>query len=234
MSEQTKYRQIADNIKNKIYSGIYKPNSLLPYEKDLCERYQVSSITIRKAINTLVVEGFLYTVPGKGTFVYETAKNKYNTDISVGCFFKNGFTDAKLLYANIVRPDIYEVYNLQISPDEKIITMKWVIEANGRNIAYDIKSIPFISGMPLEESDLCYSSLTDILCNNYSFSNMKMMASITTERPTDDVSRTLMLDGSDMQVAKVQISLTGQDMKVCGWNTIYIRPDEFIFHGVSA
>ena len=41
-----KYEEIAEDIKNRIESGEYRPNDQLPLEKEMCEKYGVSRITI--------------------------------------------------------------------------------------------------------------------------------------------------------------------------------------------
>ena len=44
----------------------YEP---IPSEQELMEMYQVSRITVRKAVDELVNEGYLYKIQGKGTYV---------------------------------------------------------------------------------------------------------------------------------------------------------------------
>lgn len=41
----TKYERIANDMKEKIENGIYKPNDQLPFEAEMCEAYGVSRIT---------------------------------------------------------------------------------------------------------------------------------------------------------------------------------------------
>lgn len=55
----SKYEMIKQDIQHKIEQLELKPNQILPSESELCEQYQVSRITVRKAIDDLVHEGLL-------------------------------------------------------------------------------------------------------------------------------------------------------------------------------
>lgn len=66
------YQQLADTIKEQILSGELKEDDKLMTESELEENYGVSRITVRKAINVLVEEGYVTKKQGIGTFV--TAK----------------------------------------------------------------------------------------------------------------------------------------------------------------
>ncbi len=64
-----KYIEIYEEIKAKILSGNYTPWSSLEGEEVLCLRYQVSRLTLRKAINKLKQEGLVHSKQGSGVFV---------------------------------------------------------------------------------------------------------------------------------------------------------------------
>ena len=64
-----RYEEIAEDIRNGIISGKYNPNEQLPLEKEMCEHYGVSRITIKKAVDELVVQGLVIKRRGSGTFV---------------------------------------------------------------------------------------------------------------------------------------------------------------------
>jgi len=64
-----KYEEITENIRNGILSGKYNPNEQLPLEKEMCEYYGVSRITIKKAVDELVIQGLIIKRRGSGTFV---------------------------------------------------------------------------------------------------------------------------------------------------------------------
>ncbi|WP_201306698.1 GntR family transcriptional regulator [Companilactobacillus farciminis] len=63
------YQKVADDIKKNILSGTYEVGSLIPTENELEQKYDVSKITIRKAVEKLVVEGYLKKKSGIGTRV---------------------------------------------------------------------------------------------------------------------------------------------------------------------
>ncbi|MFD2305368.1 GntR family transcriptional regulator [Enterococcus termitis] len=65
------YIQIASDLKFKINSGEWNVEDQIPTEYELCTIYDVSRITIRKAIDQLVNEGLLYRKRAVGTFVQE-------------------------------------------------------------------------------------------------------------------------------------------------------------------
>ena len=62
------YDQIASQIKNLI-TGQLQPGEALPSMRLLARELRISVITTKRAYNDLEEEGFIETVPGKGSFV---------------------------------------------------------------------------------------------------------------------------------------------------------------------
>ena len=60
------YKKVYSDLKGKIISRQFPPNAKLPKEKELCETYQVSMITVKKALELLAEEKRIVRVPGKG------------------------------------------------------------------------------------------------------------------------------------------------------------------------
>ena len=63
------YSQIIEQIKQLIITGVLKSGELLPSIRGLAKELKVSIITIKRAYEELEAEGFIETLPGKGTFV---------------------------------------------------------------------------------------------------------------------------------------------------------------------
>jgi GntR family transcriptional regulator len=68
--------QLADLLRSQVLGDQLRPNHRLPSERELCEKYQISRITVRKALSTLAQEGLVRSAAGKGTFVVEPAFNE--------------------------------------------------------------------------------------------------------------------------------------------------------------
>lgn len=68
-SDDPIYRQITEQIKNSILSGELNEGDSLPSIRGLARDLQVSVITTNRAYEELEKEGFIETVPGKGSFV---------------------------------------------------------------------------------------------------------------------------------------------------------------------
>lgn len=88
------FEQIKEDISSKIKTGIYQAGSKIPTEQALINEYNVSRITIRRAIDDLCKMGALVKRQGKGTFVQEKKifrKIEHNTSFSDSCK-ANGMT----------------------------------------------------------------------------------------------------------------------------------------------
>lgn len=76
-------RPIYLKIKDQIYSEIQNKasNEAIESERDLAKRLQASRMTVRKALDELVEEGYIYREKNKGTFVADKSLWKTNTGI---------------------------------------------------------------------------------------------------------------------------------------------------------
>ncbi len=70
------YRQIADSIRSEVISGKLNGGAQLGSHLELARKYEVSLITIKRALNDLIKEGILYSRAGKGTFVHDVLEKR--------------------------------------------------------------------------------------------------------------------------------------------------------------
>ena len=71
-----KYQYIKDELKQKIISGQFENGDKFYTEAELIQMYDVSSITVVRALNDLANDGYIIRQQGKGTFVSRARKHK--------------------------------------------------------------------------------------------------------------------------------------------------------------
>jgi len=71
VDKKLKYFELVEELRTSIKSGKIRPGEKIPSENQLSEQYGFSRQTVRKAIEILTEEGYVYAVHGRGTFVSE-------------------------------------------------------------------------------------------------------------------------------------------------------------------
>ncbi len=71
---RSKYRKVADELRDNILSGRYAPGEPFPSVKMLCRRFRISHLTAVKALETLKGMGLVRSRNGVGTFVARKTK----------------------------------------------------------------------------------------------------------------------------------------------------------------
>ena len=66
---EPKYALLVQHLTELIQEISVQEDTCLPSERELCERYGVSRITVRRALSELESAGQIYRVQGKGAFV---------------------------------------------------------------------------------------------------------------------------------------------------------------------
>jgi GntR family transcriptional regulator len=74
------YHQVYLILRENIRSGVYRPGTALPSETLLCNEFDVSRITVKRAMRDLVSDGLVVRQRGKGTFVADIATAHSNPD----------------------------------------------------------------------------------------------------------------------------------------------------------
>lgn len=76
------YQIIEQDLRIAILEGRLKQGDMIPSETELCAKYDVARMTVRQAINNLLVDGYIYRHKGRGTFVTFNKKEIKKQDSS--------------------------------------------------------------------------------------------------------------------------------------------------------
>lgn len=63
------YQQVAAEIAAEIDRGVYRPGRMIPSEPQLVQRFGVARATARRAVAHLREQGYVFTIPHRGTYV---------------------------------------------------------------------------------------------------------------------------------------------------------------------
>lgn len=108
-SHQLLYATVRQRLLDDIAQGVYQAGQQIPTENELCTQYNVSRITIRKAISDLVADGVLIRWQGKGTFVQ--SQKVENALLTV-----SGFTDFGVSQGKATKEKVIEQERVSAAP----------------------------------------------------------------------------------------------------------------------
>lgn len=75
MDKKLKYYELMEDLHHKIIEGEIRPGEKLPSENKLSVEYGVSRQTVRKALQILQNDGYIYAEHGRGTFCSEMLRH---------------------------------------------------------------------------------------------------------------------------------------------------------------
>lgn len=67
------YEQVKDGFRRLILNGVLKPDERMPSVRELATSLAINPNTIQRAYRELEQEGYICSVPGKGSFVSDTS-----------------------------------------------------------------------------------------------------------------------------------------------------------------
>lgn len=141
------YANLKETLINEIANGELKPGDQLPSHHTLCEQFNVSYMTMRRAISELTQEGMLIAIQGKGIFV---AENKQVVELSGLQSFTEDMrrrglvASAKLIESNIVFASTVMVQVLGVKVGEPLVNIRRLRLANDQPIAIQSVFVPQI------------------------------------------------------------------------------------------
>jgi len=166
--------KLSQHVKNwlrgAIDGDVYRSGDQIPSENELVAKFGVSRSTIRHAISELALEGWLYRIQGRGTFV---SKPKFRQTLSRLTSFTEdmrmlGLTPkAKLLSCQPEKADQIVTKQLGLAQGDDVIQLERLRLADDEPVAINISILPQKLVPGLEKMDLENQSLYEILEKHY-------------------------------------------------------------------
>ncbi len=164
------YEQIYQNLHDKISKEEIGSGELFPSERELAEKFGVSRMTVRQALNTLKKEGLIYHERGIGAFVSKRKLDVHTRNLV-------GFTEemkerglrpsSKLLLAKIEKANEDVAKDLGIEIGEEVFHLQRLRLADDSPMAFEDAYLPASRYPNLDKFKLENHSLYEILEKEY-------------------------------------------------------------------
>jgi len=179
------YVTVKNKIRSLVDSGHFPPNSKLPREIELAEMLNVSRNTLREALKSAQIEGWVIQKHGIGTFIAGSAQVEQGLEIlesviSIGkrLGWETGTVDFQ---AEIVSADSKTASALHVSESVPLHKISRVITWNNRRVAYIEDYIP-VSLLAINDLEANFTgSVLDYMINagkpeiEYAWTNISSM-----------------------------------------------------------
>lgn len=131
------YAQIMERIRQDIFRGTYPIGSRIPAESELEIRYNVSRVTVRRALQELTSAGLLERKQGKGTFVSQPKVDRVERPLKGfhdSCREAGKKPSARIIYIREIAAGPEERTRLGLQENASVIEILRVLAADGEPV----------------------------------------------------------------------------------------------------
>lgn len=233
-----KYQEIANDLRGQIQSGVYKSGEQLALEREMCEHYGVSRITIKKAVDQLVKEGLVVKRRGSGTFVKSLANEDVH-DISMANQF-SGFSKnfaghevtTEVVRFDIIHPAPEIAEKLNITTDDFVYDIVRLRNVDGRPVVIEYTQMP-IELIPGIKRDVLENSIYQYIENQLHFKIQSAHRFIRALLPTEQEEKLLQIKHGTLPILEVEQIAFLDDGRAFEYSKAHHRGDEQTFRVVS-
>jgi GntR family transcriptional regulator len=201
--------QMAEELRSQIRRRELLPNSRLPSEREMCDYYGISRITVRKALSTLIQEGLVFSTIGKGTYVSDMSLREELRPLSsfTEDLRRRGMQAGnEVLDLRVVPADDERSVQLHVPRGSELVYLHRLRRADGLPIAVQISYLPHHLCPNLHLVDFTNQSLYEVLRERYGHFLMRSDTVISAALAQGDEIRLLGLKKPAAVLISEQIS----------------------------
>lgn len=228
-SSRALYRQLADQLRAKIYSGELVPGQQLPTERELMDQHEASRNTVRLALGQLANEGLTVSGRGRGHFVREsapllflatrsespdrratTANDAWTTDVTA-----QGRKPAQTIEVSIVRPPQNVASLLELEEGEAAALRKRLRTVDGEPNSLSLSYFPMsiVAATEIIQPDDIVRGANRVLAE-VGHDQVSYLDQITARMPTPDERDALRIGAGIPVQEHVRVGYDADDLAV--------------------
>ncbi|MDZ7773215.1 MAG: GntR family transcriptional regulator [Balneolaceae bacterium] len=226
-----RHEQISNWLREHIEAGRWKVDEKLPSENELTEKFDVSRVTVRRALQTLENEQLIYRSQGLGSFVKD--HRSHQSFVRLRDFveeMKRAGMEASSQVL-VLRPETVPspvASRLQVEEDAKVLRLDRLRLGDGRPVAFDITWLPMFYGQLIEGCDLEEETIYGILEREYEIPVEKGYYRIEAENADDYLAEHLQVDPGGALLLIDRLSLSVGDKPIY-YQKRYYRTDRIVY-----
>lgn len=223
------YKNIANKIKEEIISLKINNDEAIPSEIKLAEKFKVSRVTVRQAIELLVNENILYKVQGSGTYV-KTNKIEHHI-YKLQSFHEemrvlNKEPKTVVIDFMVISPEENIAEILKISKEDKVFFTRRLRYANEELLVLEETYLPVKLFPDLTYEVMCRSKYEYIERKGYKIK--ENFQEIIPMLPNEEIKKLLEIKKS-IPILKINVWSTLEDDIVFEYTKLYFRSDRYTF-----
>ena len=232
----SKYKDVYNDIKNRIRDGILKPGEFLNSESELANEYSYSKDTIRKALSILELEGYIQKIKGKNSLILERG---YLKNVSLSSLqtsqelnkAENLNIKTNLISLYIIQDDKKLMDIFHATKDNDFYKVVRTRSLDGEKLEYDVsyfdrRIIPFLS------KEISQKSIYEYLENELNLKISHSRREIKFRYATSEEKVHMDLKNYEMVVV-IETYAYLSNGRLFEYGTISYRPDKFTFSIVA-
>ncbi len=195
------YKQIAKSISDAIESGYLKYDDRLPTEKELCELFNISQTTVKRAYDKLIKENRIKRIKGKGTYV--TNRKVFRAELRK--FYEYDFRDIKsdedyqkeVIMIARIRENFDAYRALKLKSGETVFVVMQVIKDKGNPVLFQKIYLPEKHFKDFEKRIDDDVILFDFIENKYHYKIKNLHSTFSTINSSSAESMVLQISPDD-------------------------------------
>ena len=225
------HEQISHWIETKIDEGVYESDQKLPSEFQLSEMFNVSRVTVRRALQTLESNRIIYRCQGLGSFV---GKGKTRqplvrlTDFMEDMHRAGMEAKSVVLSMGVVDASAEVAEQLGLAEGQKVFQLDRQRLGDNQPMAMDETWLPFAYGQLIESVDLGNRTIFSILEQDYEIPVMRGCYQITATSASAMLAKSLHTHEGDALLLLHRIAYTVGDKPIF-YQRRYYRSDSFAY-----
>jgi DNA-binding GntR family transcriptional regulator len=219
------YYQLASILRREIATGSLRPGDRVLSEVQLCERYGVSPMTARRAVNLLIEEGLISATRGRGTFVKPLELGAATFGLQAfEELFSGERTSVRFLVVRTISATPRICARLRVSTTDKVISMRRLLSRDGSPVAYHREYLVFDPERPIIEAEMGITSLQGLFAGQgetvLKRGDLEIQTTVLTE---DEAALLKSLPGS--AAFRVEHTFFDFDDRPVSWGWFIVRGD---------